>query len=160
MAIKEDIAKAITQNLSAEVGTALKAQLERLEQLEKRVEQYEVTNAKSLKEASDREVLIAQLKVDLSKHTALAVREVNVTNREMAAENQDLKYQLAAEQRVAKTYEGAVAGMVRNVEWRNAIYKETPIARATPVYQNGMQISGGDFVEQHKTSEVTSSEAK
>lgn len=133
MSIQDDISKAIKANLPAEVGAALQ---ERLVQADAFAKEIDLLN-RLLKNTEAR---LAETKASLdehvrklSQHADLDKREAAISDRERIAEILELRCSLEAEKRVSKAFETGMAGLVRNVEWRNSVFSKVPVpVEATP----------------------------
>jgi hypothetical protein len=150
--LAEKIDKAIEEHLPAELGNALKKRIQMLDEaitentkLKGTVDNLNGENKRLLER-------VTSLDLSLSQHVNLAVREKAVQAREEKATVFELKAELEAEKRVATGYKEILGGLVRNIEYRNQVFTNEPVA---------IPVSGGTgYVVQHQGSKVEEKIAK
>lgn len=120
--IQEELNEVIAKNLPAQVGETLKL---RLEQAEKDVKTIETLKDK----LDNRDVTISDLNRRIEEYIKfdqrnleLEVREKAVAKKEIEAEVEALKVQLAAEKEKSDFAFKTSLGLVRNIEYRKNIF--------------------------------------
>lgn len=150
--LQEKINKAIDEALPAELGNALR---KRLLMLDAAVEENITLKGKIDNFSGETKRLlerVTSLDQSLAQHGLLKVREDAVKAREEKAAVTELEIRLKAEEKISASLGSALSGLVRNVEYRNQVFTNEPIA--VPY------VGGGASVAQHQGSKTETKEAK
>jgi len=150
--LQDKINKAIDEALPAELGNALRKRLAFLDEaitentaLKSKLDNLNGENKRLLERATS-------LDQSLARHAHLAIREGAVQLREDRINMFELEAKLKAEERVAAGYKEILGGLVRNIEYRNQVFTNEPVA---------IPVSGGTgYVVQHQGSKVEEKIAK
>lgn len=123
-----EIQEAIDRHLSSQIGSALKERLKKAD--------LDATECARLRDALDAQTKnygaevdkVEELRDALKAHEDISSRMLDLERRERDLQLTILKAELASERRITEVISGALAGLVRNVEFRSSVFKSDSVA--------------------------------
>lgn len=123
--MKKDIQKIIEENLPKQVGEVLQQRLVKVEKIE--IENKNLLVQLQERKDKERELRkqLEELKAYKSKESYLNKLKEDLLEKERNLEVEKLKYQLQSEKDKTQHSKEIALGLVRNLEYRSNIYKNT-----------------------------------
>jgi hypothetical protein len=143
-----EINKAIEKSLPSELGNALKKRLEDADKFETDYKGIIVKYDMALKEKGELKDQLEKAQREIAKHAVLEARENAVRIREEKAAVTELETKLKAEEKISAALGGALAGLVRNAEYRTQVFTSVPLPIAPGGY--GTQTGQGSETRERK----------